>query len=361
MGIIAWLSLLRFSWLRRCRTCGVRGSKCLCRHPSLALEHIFFLEERKNKFGIRNFSHVSDTMMTSISTGFARSTANTGTTSSINGSTVVMRGAGSVVDGDVNPTDYYFEPSGSNPMPSVTSDGHDEVLTPRMNQKTRQQRSTGCQHTINTSIVSAVDDVPSTTLVRKQSTRTMTKVRRIGDKEMQPPLREIVTGEYILYPDETNPVSLPLRPQHRAIVPPNRRRPHDPSNKCGRMTNIRQMHKDERGVSFQFHGLCSAPPPPVPTLSSNRSLSVRSSCSTNDSFMMGTHSISSMRVSQFSDRVSLETNLGSLNPQSNLTKVFESSFTPSIQEDEEAQALETLKGWLHASSVSTQDSFMWSR
>ncbi|KAF1775723.1 hypothetical protein GQ600_1721 [Phytophthora cactorum] len=359
MGIIAWFSLFKFNWLRRCRTCGVRGSKCLCRRPSLALEHIFFLEERKNKFGARNFSHVSDTMMTSNSTMFASSTAGTGPASSLSGSTVVMRGAGSFVDSEVNPTDYYNQT-----VPPVNaSDGNGELLTPRMDQKTESQLRTHGHHNqskkqrsvgLSNSKVSAAADVPPTALVRKYSGRMMSKARHTGDKNMQPPIKEVVAGEYFLYSEENIPVSLPHRQQQKQIVPHNRRRSRAQSNKSIKTTNTLPQHKEEPGVSFQFYGRSGAPP----------STSMRSSCSTNDSFIMGSSSISSTRVSQYSDRVSLETNFGSFNPQSNLTntgRFIDSGYTPSIQEDEEAQALEQLNGWLHASSVSTQGSFMLSR
>ncbi|EEY57311.1 uncharacterized protein PITG_11153 [Phytophthora infestans T30-4] len=365
MGIIAWLSLLKFNWLRRCRTCGVRGSKCLCRRPSLALEHIFFLEERKNKFGARNFSHVSDTMMTSNSTMFASSTTGTGPASSLSGSTVVMRGARSSVDSDVNPTDYYNQ--------TAPPEGNGELLTPRLDQKTENQlrahghpsqnkKQRGVSH--RNSKVSGADDAPSAALVRKYSGRMMSKARHNGDKSMQPPIKDVATGEYILYSEENIPVSLPHRQQQKQIVPRDRRRSRAQSNKSIKMTNTLPQHKEEPGVSFQFYGRCGAPVPPPPAMLSNRSASMRSSCSTNDSFIMGSSSISSTRVSQYSDRVSLETNFGSLNPQSNLTntgRFIDSGYTPSIQEDEEAQALEQLSGWLHASSVSTQGSFMLSR
>ncbi|CEG42548.1 uncharacterized protein PHALS_12814 [Plasmopara halstedii] len=299
-------------------------------------------------------------MVTTTSTMFVSSTTGTGTTSSTCGSTVVMRGAGSSVDGEVNPTDYYFQSTVSNPLSSTTSDGNGELLTPRMDQKTMKQLRTGGHNNLNSSTVSATDDVSFKTLIRKRSTRMMSKARHNGDTNMQPPLKEIATGEYVLFPEEMQPVSLPPRPQQRSIMSQNRRRSRGPSKKSVKMTTIRQLNKEEPGVSFQFYGRSGVPPAPVSTLSSD----VRSSCSTNDSFMNGTRSISSTRVSQFSDRVSLETNLGSLNPQSNLANAghfIDGGFTPSIQEDEEAQALETLSGWLQASSVSTQDSFMWSR
>ncbi|ETI50385.1 hypothetical protein L914_05890 [Phytophthora nicotianae] len=363
MGIIAWFSLFKFNWLRRCRTCGVRGSKCLCRRPSLALEHIFFLEERKNKFGARNFSHVSDTMMTSNSTMFASSTAGTGPASSLSGSTVVMRGAGSFIDGEVNPTDYYYQTG----PPVNSTDGNGELLTPRMDQKTENQFRTHGQNNKQRSVghgnskVAGSADVPPTALVRKYSGRMMSKARHNGDKNMQPPIKEVVTGEYILYTEENIPVSLPHRQQQKQIVPRNRRRSRAQSNKSIKMNTLPQ-HKEEPGVSFQFYGRSGPPAPPAAVImSSNRSASMRSSCSTNDSFIMGSSSVSSTRVSQYSDRVSLETNFGSFNPQSNLTntgRFIDSGYTPSIQEDE---ALEQLNGWLHASSVSTQGSFMLSR
>ncbi|EGZ24304.1 hypothetical protein PHYSODRAFT_480413 [Phytophthora sojae] len=370
--VIAWFSLFKFSWLRRCKTCGVRGSKCLCRRPSLALEHIFFLEERKNKFGARNFSHVSDTMMTSNSTMFTNSTVNTvgaGPPSNLSGSTVVMRGAGSFADSDVNPTDYYYPIA-----PSTTSDENgNEVLTPRMDKKTdmqlraerRSRKTRQRSASYRNSKVSASADVAPAALIRKQSGRMLSKARHTGDKNVQPPIKEIVTGEYILYTEENIPVSLPHRQQ---LVPHNRRRSRSQPKSVKMGT--RPQYKEEPGVSFQFYGRSGngrapAPPAPVPSLmSSSRSMSMRSSSSTNDSFIMGSSSVSSTRASQYSDRVSLETNFGSFNPPTalgNTGRLIESGYAPSIQEDDEAQALEQLNGWLHASSVSTQDSFMLSR
>ncbi|KAG6620114.1 uncharacterized protein IUM83_05856 [Phytophthora cinnamomi] len=370
MGLIAWFSLFKFSWLRRCRTCGVRGSKCLCRRPSLALEHIFFLEERKNKFGARNFSHVSDTMMTSNSTMFACSTAGAGPPSNLSGSTVVMRGAGSFADSDVNPTDYYY------PSALAPSDDSGELLTPRVDKKTemqlradrRSQRKRQRSLSHRNSRAAGSTDVAPAALIRKQSGRMLSKARHTGDKNVQPPIKEIVTGEYILYTDENIPVSLPHRQQHQQIVPHNRRRSRSQPKSVKMGT--RPQYKEEPGVSFQFYGRggngrAPAPPAPVPTLmSSSRSISMRSSSSTNDSFIMSSSSISSTRGSTYSDRVSLETNFGSFNPPTalgNNGRLIESGYAPSIQEDDEAHALEQLNGWLHASSVSTQDSFMLSR
>ncbi|KAE9031286.1 hypothetical protein PF011_g177 [Phytophthora fragariae] len=360
MGLIAWFSLFKFGWLRRCRTCGVRGSKCLCRRPSLALEHIFFLEERKNKFGARNFSHVSDTIMTTNSTMFTNSTVGAGPPSNVSGSTVVMRGAGSFAESDVNPTDYYVQPG----------DNDNELLTPkktemqlRAERRSKGRRSTSHRNSKRSASASA--DVAPAALTRKQSGRMISKARHTGDKNVQPPIKELVTGDYILYTEENIPVSLPHRQQHQQLVPHNRRRSRSQPKSVKMGT--RPQYKEEPGVSFQFYG-CSgnnrapAPPVPVPTLmSSTRSIS---SCSTNDSFIMSSSSMSSTRVSQYSDRVSLETNFGSFNPPTalgNTGRLIESGYAPSIQEDDEAQALKQLDGWLHASSVSTQDSFMLSR
>jgi hypothetical protein len=378
MGLIAWLSLFKFSWLRRCKTCGVRGSKCLCRRPSLALEHIFFLEERKNKFGARNFSHVSDTMMTSNSTMMTSSTMFASSTNgNLSGSTVLLRGPnGSFADSDVNPTDYYYQTAAAVP-PAGHADTNGEMLTPRMDQKTDRQlrRNQQQQGKKQRSASRRGETKPKpqaeaapTALVRKQSGRMMARARRKGDKNMQPPIKEVVTGEYILYSEENNPVSLPHRQQQQQIVPHDRRRSRSQHQSVD--VPSRPQYKEEPGVTFQFYGRSGsgrggAPAVPVPApMHSNRSISVSSSCSSNDSFMMSSGSISSMRVSQYSDRVSLETNFGSLNPQSNLAntgRFIESGYAPSIQEDDEAQALNELNGWLHASSVSTQDSFMVSR
>ncbi|KAF4323180.1 hypothetical protein BBO99_00003429 [Phytophthora kernoviae] len=371
MGIIAWFSLFKLDWLRRCKTCGVRGSKCLCRRPSLALEHIFFLEERKNKFGARNFSHVSDTMMTSNSTMFTNSTNNgTGPASNLSNSTVVMRATGSFAESEVNPADYYYQATGA----ADPSDSTGELLTPRMAKKLetskhRQQHQTRRQRSSNHGDAMVPDDVTPTALVRKGSGRMRSKARHNGDANRRPPIKEVVTGEFILYSEENIPVSLPHRQQQQQVVPHNRRRNN--SALSAKMVE-RPQHKDEPGVSFQFYGRSGSGRggvPPIPSgtmVASNRSLS--SSISTNDSFMMSSNSISSVRASQTSDRVSIETNFGSFNPHGMSNglgntggRFIESGYAPSIQEDDEALALEQLNGWLHASSVSTQDSFLMSR
>ncbi|GMF25872.1 unnamed protein product [Phytophthora lilii] len=301
-------------------------------------------------------------MMTSNSTMFASSTNTTGTgpPSNLSGSTVLMRGAG---DSDVNPADYFYQTAA--PVPPTSDDGA-ELLTPRTDKQIRSQGHRSHAKKQRSISRRTETDVPPTALVRKQSGRMMSKARHKGDKNMQPPIKEIVTGEYILYSEENIPVSLPHRhQQHQQIVPHNRRRTRTQS-RSAKMA-ARPQHKEEPGVSFQFYGRSGSGRggAPVPTMtSSNRSISMSSSCSTNDSFIMGSSSISSMRVSQYSDRVSLETNFGSLNPQSglgNTGRFIESGYAPSIQEDDEAHALEQPNGWLHASSVSTQDSFMLSR
>ncbi|GMF47308.1 unnamed protein product [Phytophthora fragariaefolia] len=306
--------------------------------------------------------------MTSNSTMFASSTMGPGPPSSLSGSTVVMRGAGSFADSEVNPTDYYN--SGAPLAPSATSEDSAELLTPRTERKKdvplrsarRSQRKRSLSH--RNSKGSASADGPPTTLMRKHSGRMVSKARHTGDKNLQPPIKEIMTGEYILFTEENVPVSLPHRQQHQQIVPRRRSRSQPKSVQMG----TRPQYKEEPGVSFQFYerggnGRAPAPPAPLPTASS-RSISMSSSCSTNDSFMMGSSSMSSMRASQYSDRVSLETNFGSFNPPTamgNTGRLIESGYAPSIQEDDEAQVLEQLNGWLHASSVSTQDSFMLSR
>ncbi|TMW63505.1 hypothetical protein Poli38472_002446 [Pythium oligandrum] len=67
--VLNWMRVFKFNWLRKCKACGGRRDRCLCKRPSLAMEQIFFLEERKNKFGARNFSHVSDTVISSSTSG----------------------------------------------------------------------------------------------------------------------------------------------------------------------------------------------------------------------------------------------------------------------------------------------------
>ncbi|CAH0492836.1 unnamed protein product [Peronospora farinosa] len=354
MGIIVWFSLFKFNWLRRCRRCGVRGSKCLCHRPSLTLEHIFFLEERKNKFGGRNFSHVSDTMMASNGTMF---TNNTNCTDS-----AIMRNAGSFGINEVNSTDYYCR---SAPTLSNASDSDDELLSSRMYKKKETQLRANSRRNMNqcrSSKVLATTDASTTALVSKYSRCLMSNSRHNGDKNIQPPIAEVVTNEFILYTEESIPVSLPHGQQRKQIVPHNQSESRIQTTST-KMTNTHLQHEEEPGVSFQFFGRSgsSVPASPVPTLL----LSSKSSCCNNDSFMIGSRSVSSMQVSHFSERISLEANIGSFNMQSNLSNagrlIEGGGYALSIKEDDEAQALEKLTGWFHASSVSTQDSFMFLR
>ncbi|CAI5731620.1 unnamed protein product [Peronospora destructor] len=349
MGIIVWFSFFKFNWLRRCRICRVRGSKCLCRRPSLTLEHIFFLEERKNKFGGRNFNHVSDTMMTSNGTMFANSTNCT--------DPAIMRNAEFFVNNEVNETDYYFQ---SAPTLSNASDSDGELLILCMDSKNEMQLCVNSRRDVTqckSSKVLATADASTTALVSKYSRCMMSNPRHKNtDKNIQPSIAKVVTNEFILYTEDSIPVSLPHGQQQKQLVPHNQSQSRIQTSSA-KMTNTHRQHKGESGVSFQFFG-CSGPASSVSTLL----LSSKSSCSNNDSFMIGSSSISSMRVSQFSDRMSLEANFGSFNLQPNLSNtgrfVESSGYALSIKEDEEAQALEKLTGWLHASSVSTQDSFM---
>ncbi|RLN88389.1 hypothetical protein BBJ28_00025642 [Nothophytophthora sp. Chile5] len=384
MGIIEWFSLFKFSWLRRCKACGVRGSKCLCRRPSLALEHIFFLEERKNKFGARNFSHVSDTMMTSASTMFTNSTgpvgggvvtcnnAAAGPRSSVSTSTVLMHGAGSFAESELNPTDYYYQ-TAVPPPPSSSSDSNGGGMTPHQTKKAakdmqphqhQQKKRVDSHHGHEKKQRShsgytrkSPKAAEFTALVRKQSGRMVKKTRFHGDtSSSRPPIKEIVTGDYVFYSEKNAPVSLPARQQTQRR---SRRRSRVLANAASesKMATTQQQMGDQ-GVSFQFFGRggsgrngSAAAQVPAST-----SLSISSSCSTNDSLMLGSNSISSMRVSQYTDRMSLETNFSSYNPRGRL---LENGYAPSIQED--AEALQTLNGWLLESPTSTQDSFMMSR
>ena len=131
----------------------------------------------------------------------------------------------------------------------------------------------------------------------------------------------------------------------------------------------RPQYKEEPGVSFQFYGRGgnAAPPGLVSSARMGSSRSVCSSCSsTTDSFGVGPSSAStSVRASQCSSRVSLETNFGSLNPPSYVTtkggRFLDGGYAPSIQENDEAQALQQLTGWFLASSIPTTDSCTLSR
>ncbi|TDH65623.1 hypothetical protein CCR75_005681 [Bremia lactucae] len=275
---------------------------------------------------------------------FASSTVGTGATCSNSGSTVIMRGAGSSIDGDVQSTDFYDT---TGPQPFNSSESHGELLSTAQNRVHRQYK--------RTLKASATADGNLMDLVPMPSGCLMYKTRH--NKNGQPLIKEIGTDEFLVCPKENMPMSLPHRQQHKQIVLQNRRQAQVPKQKTITIRSSRPHRKDESGVSFQFHGRSGALP-------LNRSLSLSSSCSTNESLLIRSNSISSTRVSQYSDRVSLETNFGSLHLQSNLSntgRFIDSRCTPSIQENEEAQALEVLNGWLHASSVSTQDSFMWSR
>ncbi|CAI5710318.1 unnamed protein product [Hyaloperonospora brassicae] len=415
----AWLDLLKFNWLRRCRACGVRGSKCLCRRPSLALEHIFFLEERKNKFGARNFSHVSDTFLTSTSTTlFAHSAA-----SASGGSTVVMWHTASFLDSEVNPTDYYYDgtattaaaAAGAPPQAfsasacsrdRVTPRGHEAGEAPRnrltahRNQVQHRSSSlavatsdacvpaTAVTATAPATTATAATAASTTTLVRKQSGRMVTRAtrRHCNDPATQPPIKEIVTGEFVPCTDENVPVSLLHRRQHKhkQVLPhhhhhhhhqqqqqqPHQSRSRAQSKSSSAMGSLRRpQYKEEPGVSFQFYGRGghAAPPGSVSSALMGSSRSVCSSCSsTTDSFGVGPSSAStSVRASQCSSRVSLETNFGSLNPPSYVTtkggRFLDGGYAPSIQENDEAQALQQLTGWFLASSIPTTDSCTLSR
>uniref|UniRef100_A0AAV1UGT7 Uncharacterized protein n=1 Tax=Peronospora matthiolae TaxID=2874970 RepID=A0AAV1UGT7_9STRA len=363
MRISAWFDLFKFNWFRRCRSCGVRGSKCLCHRPSLALEHIFFLEERKNKFGARNFSHVSDTLMTTNSTTMlANSTSSMGASSSnVSGSTVVMWGSTSFMDSEVNPTDYVYDAAPSAFSASACS--HDSV-TSRVHPV--RENAHNCmnahrhqmQRSIATSDVYTTTTTTTTTLVRKQSGRMVSKPNRRhhNDATTQPPIKEIVMGEFVHCTEENVLVSLPHRRQQ--FVPHRNRRAQ---SKSATMNSTRPQYKEEPGVSFQFYGRGGTVAPAVSVSStlmgSNRSMS---STSTTDSFCIGPSSISSVRASQCSSRVSLETNYGSLNQKQSLlnnkSRFIDGGYAPSIQENGEAQALQQLTGWFLASSIPTQES-----
>ncbi|KAI9921996.1 hypothetical protein PsorP6_002027 [Peronosclerospora sorghi] len=266
-----------------------------------------------------------------------------------------MRNAGSFPDTEVNPTDFYDQTS---TLPSTATESNGVPLTPRMDIKMDMHHS---QNQGRNYKVSNTSDISNTTLVHKPSRRVVSMERLNGDMNLQPPpIKEIVTGEFIHHAESDYPISLPYRQPQRQIMPRGRVQSHT-DRKTPMMSTTRPQYKEEPGVSFQFYGRSGsvATDGLVPTLRGIRS---GSSSSTNDSFVIGSSLMSTTRTSQYSDRFSLETNFGSFNPQHNLNtgRRIESGYAPSIQEDEEAYALQQLTGWFHASSIS-QDSFMLQR
>lgn len=247
-----WISIFKFTWLRRCKSCGVRGAKCVCSRPSLALEQIFFLEERKNKYGARNFAHVSDTIMSTSST-------------------------------------------------VVTNNGSFE------------EYNLGDVHHSNYSNSS-----------RRNSTSKMPRSNSAYPASSRSPAR---TDEFFMESSECTPARYQVKRRRGQSTP--------------QTTTI--ARRDE-GVSYKFYGRGG----------SNRTSSITSNSgyayANNDSMVLRS-SVSSMRASCASDRVSLDNHFGSMNPR---VRYLDNSGAPTIQEDDEA--LQRLNGWLHGSPTSTTGS-----
>lgn len=376
MGFLDWLSLLSFAWLRRCKACGARGSRCVCKRPSLALEHIFFLEERKNKLGARNFSHVSDTMMTA-GTNSSLLTASTfsggfSTVALPNGGQVVTSGNGTVLMGggadsisDCASVDYIYPAQSfasshsSGQQQQVVSSrslGHGHSHHHRHHRRSRREER----------------EPASTALVTKSSASAgrFTSKDKIGGRhvvrfEELPPNEMVVAGN--------NAGGRNWRPQHPPPPPPRqppqqRAAPFRAENPL--LSRDKQQQQQQQGCSFQFYGRGGsgqgssyvsngyaangytgnggyASTSSSGGYASTDSLALRPSVQSTASFS--------------SDRMSVDNNFGSYNPRGG--RLLEggggAGYAPSIQEDDEA--LQRLDGWLHASPTSTADSFAMSR
>uniref|UniRef100_K3WEG1 Uncharacterized protein n=1 Tax=Globisporangium ultimum (strain ATCC 200006 / CBS 805.95 / DAOM BR144) TaxID=431595 RepID=K3WEG1_GLOUD len=299
--MVKWLSLLKFTWLRRCKVCRVRGSKCMCKRPSLALEHIFFLEERKNKFGARNFSHVSDTVVTTGSTGTLIGSSN---------NTVLMRG--SSFD-EYTFADYYYNPNQSG-RGSHGSRGSLDKKTPS-------------------------NATTTTAIVRKNSGK-MVRLNGSGSSSRRNQRFEELPQEGVtLYSDAAASSSTAL-----AASQSSRRRP------AARLQNG-SSSKNE-GCSFKFYGRGGTSS--VSTVSSSFGNSMQGGRSMNDSLVLSSSAANTMRYSTSSDRMSVDANIGSYNPRG----MFIENGYASIQEDNDDElALAALNGWLQASPTSTAGSF----
>lgn len=314
-----WLSLFKFTWLRRCKTCRVRGAKCLCKRPSLALEHIFFLEERKNKYGARNFSHVSDTMVTTSSSAPNHSVNNT----------VLLRG--SSFSDEYAFADLYYNPSGSGSGDRGSHSSHGSARSSLEKTTTSGRKRVA----------------PGTSIVRKNSGRM---VPAAGGRRRF----EELPNEYTLYSDHS---TSSLGSRHRQL------RLQSGSGASGPSTT------SAAGSSFKFYGRSGGSSSSVSTapstLSSGRGFDakhtslVRSaggSARKNDALVLGASMGTSGRLSVASDCMSLDNNFGSYNPHTG--RLLENG--SRIQEDvvdDDADALRQLHGWLQASPTSTAGSF----
>lgn len=306
--MVKWLSLFKFTWLRKCKVCRVRGSKCMCKRPSLALEHIFFLEERKNKFGARNFSHVSDTVVTATSSTMISSN-----------NTVLMRG--SSFGDEYSFADYYYNPNqsggGRGSQGSFESRGSLDKKTPR----SKKSAST-------------------TAIVRKNSGK-MVRMNTSGSSSRSQRFEEL-PQEYTLYSDHTAS-TLTTSQSFREGASRRRARLQSGSSRGA---------SAKEGCSFKFYGRGgnSSVSTATSSFSSNHGAGSKS-----DSLVLSSSAASSLRFSASSDRMSVDNNFGSYNPRG---MFLESGYTPSIQEDnDDDAALQALNSWLQASPTSTAGSF----
>ncbi|TYZ58354.1 hypothetical protein PybrP1_000826 [[Pythium] brassicae (nom. inval.)] len=311
-----WLSLFKFGWLRRCKTCRVRGAKCLCKRPSLALEHIFFLEERKNKYGARNFSHVSDTMVTTASSAPNQSVNNT----------VLLRG--SSFSDEYAFADLYYNPSGSG---NGSGNGNAASTPPRRPSPSgsASRGSQGSHDSARSSVDSARKKsglkraAPGTSIVRKNSGRLVPASGRRHQRFEELP------NEYTLYSEQSGSA---LGGQRRPL----------------RL----QSGSGSAGSSFKFYGRSGG----SSSASTSKSGSlVLSAGSKNDSFVLGSSVSSSVRLSVASDCMSVDNNFGSYNPRGRFLE--NGSCIQEDAADDDADALRQLNGWLQASPTSTAGSF----
>lgn len=344
-----WLNLFKFSWLRKCKVCRVRGTKCLCKRPSLALEHIFFLEERKNKFGARNFSHVSDTMVTS-------STLNS------TNNTVLMRG--SSFGDEYAFVDYYYNPSQQQQQNSITGASSSSAQRTSLTgsnggRGSHSSRSSGSRSSLDmkrkgSSGTKRAAPATTTTIVRKNSGRMVpTGAARRRFEELP--------NEYTLYSDHTT--SSIAKTTSTSLHGSSRRRPlrlQSGSSTNSSTSITARKEETATGCSFKFYGRgghSSSVSTSASTFRSSRGAlqSGRGFGSKNDSLVLSSSATSSLRMSTTSDRMSVDNNFGSYNPRG---MYIEHGYTSSIQEDDDdATALQQLNGWLQASPTSTAGSF----
>lgn len=309
--MVKWLSLFKFSWLRKCKVCRVRGTKCLCKRPSLALEHIFFLEERKNKYGARNFSHVSDTMVTTTSST-VMSAANT----------VLLRG--SSFGDEYAFADYYYNPTGSASNSNAITTQQQQRQSSTGSGDHGSQGSRGSGGSLGRKKTAKCAST-TTALVRKNSGKMVPSAARRRFEELP--------NEYTLYSERSGASTVV---SSSLTGSSSRRRPLRLQN------GPDAVRKEESGCSFKFYGRGG----------NNSSTSRRSK---NDSLVLSARSSSALRGSTASDRLSVDNNFGSYNP---CAVYIDNGYGSSIQEDgDDDDALQQLNGWLQASPSSTAGSF----